>query len=118
MNLDYVFVKDGNDLESLINAFEMVKDTDNPVVVHIVTQKGKGFALAEKNKETWHWCMPFDIETGKPKFTFDGEDYSSVTRDYLLDKMKRIRTLLPSLPLLLPCSALMKKQEKLQASSL
>ena len=86
MNLDYVFVKDGNDLESLINAFERVKDTDKPVVVHIVTQKGKGFALAEKNKETWHWCMPFDIETGKPKFTFDGEDYGSVTRDYLLDK--------------------------------
>lgn len=89
MNLDYVFVKDGNDLESLINAFERVKDTDKPVVVHIVTQKGKGFALAEKNKETWHWCMPFDIKTGKPKFAFDGEDYSSVTRDYLLDKMKK-----------------------------
>ena len=89
MNLDYVFVKDGNDLESLINAFERVKDTDKPVVVHIVTQKGKGFALAEKNKETWHWCMPFDIETGKPKFTFDGEDYGSVTRDYLIDKMKK-----------------------------
>ena len=70
MNLDYVFVKDGNDLESLINAFERVKDTDKPVVVHIVTQKGKGFALAEKNKETWHWCMPFDIETGKPTVSF------------------------------------------------
>ena len=69
MNLDYVFVKDGNDLESLINAFERVKDTDKPVVVHIVTQKGKGFALAEKNKETWHWCMPFDIETGKHRCT-------------------------------------------------
>ena len=39
MNLDYVFIKDGNDLESLINAFERVKDTDKPVVVHIVTQK-------------------------------------------------------------------------------
>lgn len=89
MGLDYVFVKDGNDIQSLINAFESVKDTDKPVVVHIVTQKGKGFALAEENKEAWHWCMPFDIETGKPKFNFDGEDYSSVTRDYLLDKMKK-----------------------------
>ena len=89
MGLDYVFVKDGNDLTSLINAFESVKDTDKPVVVHMVTQKGKGFALAEKNKEDWHWCMPFDIKTGKPKFNFDGEDYSSVTRDYLLDKMKK-----------------------------
>ncbi len=89
MGLDYVFVKDGNDLNSLISAFESVKDTDKPVVVHIVTQKGKGFALAEENKENWHWCMPFDIETGKSKFNFDGEDYSSITVDYLLDKMKK-----------------------------
>ncbi len=89
MGLDYVFVKDGNDLDSLISAFKSVKDTDKPVVVHIVTQKGKGFALAEKNKENWHWCMPFDIETGEPKFNFEGEDYSSITVDYLLDKMKK-----------------------------
>lgn len=89
MGLDYVFVKEGNDLCSLISAFKSVKDTDKPVVVHIVTQKGKGFSLAEENKENWHWCMPFNIETGKPKFNFDGEDYSSITVDYLLDKMKK-----------------------------
>ena len=91
MGLDYVFVKEGNDLCSLISAFKSVKDTDKPVVVHIVTQKGKGFSLAEENKENWHWCMPFDIETGEPKFNFDGEDYSSITVDYLLDKMKKDR---------------------------
>ncbi len=89
MGLDYVFVKDGNDVESLIAAFKSVKDTDHPVVVHIVTQKGKGYALAEKNKENWHWCMPFDLETGKPKFSFDGEDFGDLTGKYILDKMKR-----------------------------
>ena len=88
MGLDYVFVEDGNDVEQLISAFEEVKDSQKPVVVHIVTQKGKGFALAEENKEAWHWCMPFDIETGKPKFSFDGEDYSSITGNYLLEKIK------------------------------
>ena len=92
MGLDYVFVKDGNDIQSLINAFESVKDTKKPVVVHIVTQKGKGFKLAEEHKEDWHWCMPFDIETGKPKFTSDGEDYGTLTADYLLDKMKKDKT--------------------------
>lgn len=91
MGLDYVFVKEGNDLCSLISAFKSVKDTDKPVVVHIVTQKGKGFSLAEENKEQWHWCMPFNIETGKPRFNFDSEDYSSITVDYLLDKMKKDR---------------------------
>lgn len=89
MGLDYVFVKDGNDVESLISAFESVKDSQSPVVVHIVTQKGKGFALAEKNKENWHWCMPFDIETGEPKFNSDGEDYSSITGNFLLERIKK-----------------------------
>ena len=89
MGLDYVFVKDGNDIPSLISAFEKVKDINHPVAVHIVTQKGKGYALAEENKETWHWCMPFDPETGKPLYSFYGENYSSITADYLLKKMKQ-----------------------------
>lgn len=89
MGLDYVFVKDGNDIDALTFAFESVKDSKNPVVVHIVTEKGKGFALAEKDKENWHWCMPFDEKTCKPKFTFDGEDYGTLTCVYLLDKMKK-----------------------------
>lgn len=88
MGLDYVFVKDGNDISQLINAFKKVKDSESPVAVHIVTEKGKGYAPAEKDKETWHWCMPFDIETGKSKFDFSGEDYSSVSCDFLMKKMK------------------------------
>lgn len=88
MGLDYVFVKDGNDIPSLIQAFEEVKDSKKPVVVHIVTQKGKGYAPAEKDKETWHWHMPFDPETGKSLFDFEGEDYGTVTCDYLLAKMQ------------------------------
>ncbi|WP_456029451.1 1-deoxy-D-xylulose-5-phosphate synthase [Ruminococcus sp.] len=88
MGLDYVFVKDGNDISSLIKAFEGVKDSKKPVVVHIVTQKGKGYAPAEKDKETWHWHMPFDPETGKSLYNSEGEDYGSVTCDYLLEKMQ------------------------------
>ena len=49
MGLDYVFVKDGNDIDSLITAFEQVKDSTYPVVVHICTQKGKGYKIAEEN---------------------------------------------------------------------
>ncbi len=88
MGLDYVFVKDGNDIPSLIQAFEGVKDSKKPVVVHIVTQKGKGYAPAEKDKETWHWHMPFDPETGKSFYNSEGEDYGTVTCDYLLEKMQ------------------------------
>ena len=89
MGLDYVYVKEGNNIDELIKTLSKVKDIDHPIVVHINTQKGKGYKLAEENKENWHWTMPFDIETGKSKFTFDGEDYGDLTGKYLLEKMKK-----------------------------
>ena len=89
MNLDYIYVEDGNDIERLIHTFYDIKDINHPIVVHINTQKGKGYQIAEENKENWHWCMPFDVETGKLKVTFEGEDYGNLTADYLLDKMKK-----------------------------
>ena len=85
MGLDYVFVENGNDIPSLIDAFRCVKDSTIPVVVHIVTEKGRGYAPAVANKEQWHWCMPFDPETGKPLFTADG---GTITADFLMKKMK------------------------------
>ena len=89
MGLDYVFVKDGNDIEALIAAFRQVKDSKTPVAVHIVTQKGKGYALAEQHKEEWHWHLPFDIATGKATVPAGGEkDYDTVTAEYLLKKMQ------------------------------
>ena len=93
MGLDYVFVKDGNDIDSLIDAFKQVKDSTYPVVVHICTQKGKGYEIAEKNKEAWHYCGPFDLETGKSDMPQGGEDYSSMTADILLKKMKEDKTI-------------------------
>lgn len=93
MGLDYVFVKDGNDIDSLITAFKQVKDSTYPVVVHICTQKGKGYKIAEENKENWHYCGPFNLETGKSDMSQDGgEDYSSMTADILLKKMKEDKT--------------------------
>ena len=89
MGLDYVYVKEGNNIDELIKTLSKVKDIDHPIVVHINTQKGKGYKLAEENKENWHWTMPFDIETGKSKITFDGEDYGDLTGKYLLEKMKK-----------------------------
>ena len=89
MGLDYKYVADGNDVETLIKTFQEVKDIDHPIVVHIHTEKGKGYAPAEQNKEPWHWSMPFDIETGKPKAEGGGEDYGNMTAEYLLEEMKK-----------------------------
>ena len=88
LGLDYRFVKDGNDIRSMIDVLSEVKDIDHPIVVHMVTQKGKGYDIAEKDKENWHWHMPFDIKTGETTYFFDGEDYGALTADFLINKMK------------------------------
>ncbi len=89
MGLDYAYQKDGNDIEKLIETFEKVKNIDHPIVVHINTQKGKGYKIAEENKENWHYCAPFEVETGKPIKAISGENYSTLTCNYLLEKMKQ-----------------------------
>lgn len=88
MGLDYVFIEDGNNVSQVIDTLNKVKDINHPVVVHVVTQKGKGYAIAEANKEAWHWNTPFNIQDGSPKYTFDGEDYGELTGEYLINKMQ------------------------------
>ncbi len=87
MGLDYLYVDKGNDVASLIEAFQKVKDTDHPVVVHINTLKGKGLKYAEEEKEKWHWSMPFHLATGELRNNFRAEDYGDLTARTLLDLM-------------------------------
>ena len=95
MGLDYVYVDEGNNVDALIKAFRSVKDSTKPVVVHIKTQKGKGYAPAEKDKESWHYNGPFHIETGEPLEVPQGEDYSDITAKFLLEKMKKDPSVVP-----------------------
>jgi 1-deoxy-D-xylulose-5-phosphate synthase len=85
--LDYRYVAEGNDIEALIRAFSEVKDIDHPVVVHIHTLKGKGYAPAETQQETYHYSGPFDLATGKA--AAEGEDYSDLFAKYMLDRFKK-----------------------------
>lgn len=101
--LDYMYVEKGNDIPALIEAFNRVKDIDHPIVVHIHTTKGLGYQTAVEHKEAWHWCMPFDRETGLPTVDFgDGEDYTSMTAKYIMDKAKKDKDFLvitPAMPM-------------------
>ena len=101
MGLDYRFVADGNNIAQLIEAFSAVKDTDHPTVVHIVTQKGKGYAPAETEKENWHWHIPFDPAAGQAPASDSGENYGDMTCEFLLKKMKadpRVVTMVAAVP--------------------
>lgn len=89
MGLEYVYVQEGNDVSALIAAFQQVKDSEAPIVIHINTLKGKGYTLAETNKEDWHYTGPFDLATGKELYLEEAEDYSGLTAEYLLEKMKK-----------------------------
>lgn len=86
MGLDYIFAGDGNDIDNMIKVLGSVKDVQHPVVVHMVTEKGRGFAPAISDEESWHFHGPFDEATGQsPAYT--GESYGKITADFLLDKM-------------------------------
>ena len=90
IGLDYIYEENGNDIKSMIKLFEKVKDIDHPLVVHINTQKGKGYKIAEENKENWHWTVPFDKKTGMPTIHFgEGENYAGIARNYSLNKAKK-----------------------------
>ncbi len=76
MGLDYKYVADGNDLQTMIDAFKEVKDIDHPIVLHVNTLKGKGYQPAVEDKMDWHWQPPFDIKTGELKEHKNTENYS------------------------------------------
>ena len=104
MGLDYLYVNDGNDIEALIAAFGQVKDSTHPVVVHINTLKGKGYAPAEANKEKWHWHMPFDIQTGQSSASASSESYAGIFAEYALKRAKtdpKFLVLMSAVPALL-----------------
>jgi 1-deoxy-D-xylulose-5-phosphate synthase len=61
----YVGPIDGHDVHKLVETFERVKKMKGPILVHALTQKGKGFAKAEDDPWTWHASGPFDKVTGK-----------------------------------------------------
>jgi 1-deoxy-D-xylulose-5-phosphate synthase len=64
MGMRYLGPINGHDLPLLINTLEFAKTCDRPVVVHVLTQKGKGFEAALKNPEKFHGLGPYDAETG------------------------------------------------------
>lgn len=89
IGFEYIYVEEGNSISSLIEAFLKVKDTNKPVVVHIHTQKGKGYKFAEQNKENYHWANAFNKETGEPLNTISGITYPSVVIKTIEDKIKQ-----------------------------
>jgi len=65
LGFDYIGPIPGHDLPQLLEVFENVKVIDGPVLVHVMTTKGKGYQPAEENPDIFHGVGPFDVATGK-----------------------------------------------------
>ena len=87
IGFEYCYVPDGNNINTLIETFEKVKNTNHPTVVHIHTLKGKGYKPAEEDKETYHWQLPGFLE--QKNCACEQESYNSVTKDFLLSKKQQ-----------------------------
>lgn len=97
--LDYVGPLNGHDLKALIQTFESIKDHQGPIVVHVLTQKGKGYPLAEIDMEgNWHGVGPFDVASGKMKKS--GYSWSALMADALMElaqKNEKIVAITPAM---------------------
>ena len=79
----YLGPVDGHNIAELERMLKISKELDGPVLIHVLTKKGKGYKIAEENPDKYHSTSPFDIETGKAKKE-KKKDYSKVFGDTLI----------------------------------
>ena len=78
MGVTYLGPVDGHDIEGLIKVIEEAKRVKGAVLIHVMTQKGKGYGPAEKHPARFHGAEPFDIETGIPSHPRTVANYTDV----------------------------------------
>lgn len=90
LGLTYLGPIDGHDVKMMTEIFEKVKEMDKPVVVHVITKKGKGYLPAEKSPDKFHGTSPFDIKTGKKlSVKTNLRNYTSIFSETLVDLAKK-----------------------------
>lgn len=101
LNLRYFGPADGHDVVTLVRILQEIKDYSGPKVLHLITQKGKGFAPAEANQTVWHAPGKFDPETGERMSKKGGKLWQEVFGEELLrlaQEDDRIVGITPAMP--------------------
>ncbi len=78
MGIKYLGPVNGHSIEELIKVLEAAKQMNGPVMIHVITEKGKGYSHAEAHPSRFHGTGPFDIDTGKPSVSTDVPTYSDI----------------------------------------
>ncbi len=83
----YLGPVDGHDIDKMMDLFKIAKTTEGPVLIHVVTKKGKGYKPAEEEPDKFHSTGSFNIETGKKNSS--GKDYSRIFGEKLVELAKK-----------------------------
>lgn len=89
----YVGPLDGHDTDVLIDAFEALKGSKGPTLVHVITRKGKGYKVAEEKADVWHGASPFDIKTGVFHKKVSNPAYTAIFADALIELAEKDETI-------------------------
>jgi 1-deoxy-D-xylulose-5-phosphate synthase len=85
---------DGHDISQLVEAFEQLKKVPGPVLVHVVTKKGKGYSFAEEDAERFHGVGSFYKTTGNSRANSKRQTYSNVFGGAMIELAERDNTLI------------------------
>ena len=88
MGLTYLGPVDGHNMRAMMKLFNEAKHVEGPVIVHVLTQKGRGYYPACEHPERFHGVNPFDIKTGKPLAAKSAPGYTDVFSDAMLELAK------------------------------
>lgn len=89
MGLTYLGPIDGHNLPMLRKSFREAKKIEGPVLLHVLTKKGKGYQPAEENPGKFHGISPFDIETGNPVSKKSKDSYTDVFGKVMCDEARK-----------------------------
>ncbi len=81
MGLTYLGPVDGHNMRQMMKLFNEAKRVEGPVIVHVLTEKGRGYRPASLHPDRFHGTGPFDIQTGKPLAVKKGPTYTEVFSD-------------------------------------
>lgn len=84
MGFEYIGPLDGHDIDLLIDVFSHAKELKGPVLIHVITVKGKGYEFSEADARKYHGVTPFCIHDGKMEKKAGGETYTQVFADELV----------------------------------
>lgn len=101
LGFTYLGPVDGHDLQTLMETFKQANNVMGPVLVHVVTTKGKGYSPAEADSHKWHGITPYKMESGQPVKAVGHPMYTEVFGDTLIELAEqddRIVAVTPAMP--------------------